>query len=108
MDNWRTYPQHDGLPSPVFLVGHPRSGTTLTEQVLFALPNTVVSGEKPLLENVVTQLLNRAGGMDRVAFSGTHPVPTMPRWGLLFTALLVLTAGAYLLSRAQRPSTLAG
>jgi Flp pilus assembly protein TadD len=37
-------------PDPVFLVGFPRSGTTLTEQVLGALPGTVTSDEEPVLD----------------------------------------------------------
>lgn len=42
--------------SPVFLVGFPRSGTTLMEQVLDAHPDIVALEEKPLVESVWGQL----------------------------------------------------
>ncbi|HHN77612.1 MAG TPA: sulfotransferase family protein [Phycisphaerales bacterium] len=36
-------------PAPAFLVGFPRSGTTMTEQILAAHPGVVSSDERPLL-----------------------------------------------------------
>lgn len=42
----------DRARSPVFLVGFPRSGTTLMEQVLDAHPGIVALEEKPLVESV--------------------------------------------------------
>jgi tetratricopeptide (TPR) repeat protein len=43
-------------PAPVFLVGFPRSGTTLTEQVLASHPAFVTSHEKPFLNNVLNDM----------------------------------------------------
>jgi len=48
---WRSDTPDDGVP-PVFLVGFPRSGTTLAEQVLAAHPDIVTSHEKPLLQQL--------------------------------------------------------
>ena len=41
-----------GLPSPVFVVGMPRSGTTLVEQILVSHPNTASAGETHFIENM--------------------------------------------------------
>lgn len=49
---WSQQAPCTGPPDPVFLVGFPRSGTTLTEQVLAALPSAVTSDEEPVLETV--------------------------------------------------------
>jgi tetratricopeptide (TPR) repeat protein len=40
-------------PAPVFLVGFPRSGTTLLEQILAAHPAISTSDEKPLLDPIL-------------------------------------------------------
>lgn len=47
----------DNAPSPVFLVGFPRSGTTLMESVLAAHPDITTSDERPLS----TPLIEAAG-----------------------------------------------
>ncbi|MEQ8850652.1 MAG: sulfotransferase [Phycisphaerales bacterium] len=47
---------------PVFLVGFPRSGTTLTEQLLAAHPAFVTSDERPLLHAVIEEVVARHGG----------------------------------------------
>lgn len=39
-------------PAPVFVVGFPRSGTTLLEQMLAAHPNLAVTDELPILQRV--------------------------------------------------------
>jgi len=48
----------DGDPSaqPVFIVGMPRSGTTLTEQVLSSHPNVFGAGELDSMESIVRAL----------------------------------------------------
>jgi len=53
----------DNLPSPVFLVGFPRSGTTLTEQILAAHVNVATSDELPALHNMAITLGEKLGGM---------------------------------------------
>lgn len=57
---------HDGAPgferSPVFVVGFPRSGTTLLEQMLDAHPQLCAMDEQPFLQNAIDAL--RADGVD--------------------------------------------
>ena len=43
-------------PSPMFLVGFPRSGTTLTEQVFASLNRIVASDEQPMLGRLISEL----------------------------------------------------
>ena len=55
-DAWRE-PVEDGLPAdPAFLVGFPRSGTTLLETVLDSHPGIVALDERPALEAAVARL----------------------------------------------------
>jgi tetratricopeptide (TPR) repeat protein len=58
-------------PSParghVFLVGFPRSGTTLLEQVLAGHPEVATLDELDLLENDEAELLRPRGGVGRLA-----------------------------------------
>lgn len=61
---WRGREPQDDLPSPVFFVGHPRSGTTLTETVLGAHADTIVTGESPLLSGMLHIVLDKIGNMD--------------------------------------------
>lgn len=42
--------------SPIFVVGFPRSGTTLLEQMLAAHPNVVSADEKPILQMTLQKL----------------------------------------------------
>ncbi|MBT4426655.1 MAG: tetratricopeptide repeat protein [Rhodospirillaceae bacterium] len=48
-------PPSDAL-APAFIVGFPRSGTTLTEQILAAHPKLRTLDEKPTLDTMLTQL----------------------------------------------------
>lgn len=50
----------DGFPSPVFLIGFYRSGTTLAEQILSAHPQVISSDETHLLTDVLGKLLKNA------------------------------------------------
>ncbi|HEX8262660.1 MAG TPA: sulfotransferase, partial [Allosphingosinicella sp.] len=52
----------DGRPAPVFLVGFPRSGTTLLDTVLMGHPAVAVLEEEPILEAVSEAL----GGFERL------------------------------------------
>ena len=54
-------------PAPVFLLGFPRSGTTLLGQILDAHPNVQVQEEQPLLRAVVEERLLPEGGVARLA-----------------------------------------
>jgi tetratricopeptide (TPR) repeat protein len=65
--HWRR-PVQDGLPrDPVFLVGFPRSGTTLLQQMLAMQPALRVAEEVPVLEDVIARLQGEA--MDRDLFA---------------------------------------
>jgi tetratricopeptide (TPR) repeat protein len=46
----------DTRPAPVFFVGFPRSGTTLTEQILAQYPHSVTSNEAPLLQKTIESI----------------------------------------------------
>jgi len=47
--SWPVEPAEDGGQPPVFIVGHPRSGTTLVEQVLGAHSRFTTNDERPIL-----------------------------------------------------------
>ncbi|HEY0313071.1 MAG TPA: sulfotransferase [Allosphingosinicella sp.] len=50
-------------PAPIFLVGFPRSGTTLLDTMLMANPRLLVLEERPLWNRVIEE----AGGLERLA-----------------------------------------
>ncbi len=58
---WASREFDDGLPDPICLVGFPRSGTTMVEQVLAALPGVTTTDEHPF----VTPVQQRAMAMLR-------------------------------------------
>lgn len=69
-ERWGQARHDDDLPSPVLLVGFPRSGTTMTEQVLAALPGVRTTDEHPFM----TPVMDRAN----LLFSRMEdPPPTM-------------------------------
>lgn len=61
LKRWSVEDLADGHPSPVFLIGFLRSGTTLTEQVLAAHPQVVTSDENQLLDEIVDELEQMTG-----------------------------------------------
>jgi tetratricopeptide (TPR) repeat protein len=58
-------PVPDGLPDPVFLVGFPRSGTTLLQQVLAGHPQLVTLEERENLRDANGPLVLEPGALDR-------------------------------------------
>ena len=71
---------HDGAratnrdPAPVFIVGMPRSGTTLIEQILAAHPQVHGAGERTAIGTLFTALGGRGGdaaAVERIAGLGT-------------------------------------
>lgn len=54
--SWRAAEPSRSRPAPVFLVGFPRSGTTLLDTLLMGHPDVRVLEEVPLLEQVKTAL----------------------------------------------------
>lgn len=61
MPNSRATPT-GARPAPIFVVGFPRSGTTLLDAMLEAHPSLQVIEEKPLLEPAMAALLRTAAG----------------------------------------------
>ena len=55
-DSWQDVEIADGTPDPVFLLGFPRSGTTLLDTILMGHPDTVVMEEQPPLNTVENEL----------------------------------------------------
>jgi len=53
--SWERGDRDDGLPSPIFLIGFPRSGTTLMERILASHPDVRVSSEEALLQDLVSR-----------------------------------------------------
>ena len=47
--SWRAEAEPDGRPAPVFLVGFPRSGTTLLDTILMGHPSVEILEEEPAL-----------------------------------------------------------
>lgn len=63
-DSWRE-PVDDDMPAdPAFLVGFPRSGTTLLETVLDSHPGIVALDERPALETAVARLKSGVADAD--------------------------------------------
>ena len=56
---WTAPPPPDDWPTPTFLVGFPRSGTTLLDTMLMREPRALVLEEEPFL----TELESRVGGI---------------------------------------------
>jgi len=63
---WRPAEPASGRPAPVFLVGFPRSGTTLLDTLLMGHPAIRVVEEKPLLQPVIERLgdMRSLAGLD--------------------------------------------
>jgi hypothetical protein len=53
MDGWNQVEPEDEHPDPVFLVGFPRSGTTLTEQIITASGGMTPTDEQPLIHELI-------------------------------------------------------
>lgn len=57
IDQWvKTAIPTESRPAPIFFVGFPRSGTTLTEQILGQYPNSVTSNEQPFLQKTIESI----------------------------------------------------
>jgi tetratricopeptide (TPR) repeat protein len=61
--SWTPVRAETGMRSPVFLVGFPRSGTTLLDTILMGHPDVVVLEERPVVPRVEDEL----GGFDALA-----------------------------------------
>ncbi len=54
--SWSAPPIEPELPSPVFLLGFPRSGTTLLDTMLMGHPDTAVMEERPVVGHVSKEI----------------------------------------------------
>ncbi|MFC1672782.1 sulfotransferase [Pseudomonadota bacterium] len=65
---WQAFKPEDGRADPVFLVGFPRSGTTLLDTILRSHPDVAVAEEIDAVANAYTTLRLRADrGLDDLA-----------------------------------------
>jgi tetratricopeptide (TPR) repeat protein len=85
-----TKPPADGLPTPVFLVGFPRSGTTLLQQVLAGHPDLATFEEKDNLHEAHRELLLAPGALERWS---TLPRETLSKWRADFWHRVTKTSG---------------
>lgn len=60
-ESWPVLEAPDAAQSPVFVVGFPRSGTTLLEQMLDAHPHLQSMDERPFFQMLASQLENSTG-----------------------------------------------
>lgn len=60
---WSAKPLPSVREAPIFLVGFPRSGTTLLDTILMGHPDTVVMEERP----VINRLGQEIGGFEKIA-----------------------------------------
>lgn len=70
---WSAAAPSSGRPSPVFLLGFPRSGTTLIDTMLAGHPDVAVIEEKPLLHAAAQAL----GGFARLAGLGAAEIAAL-------------------------------
>ena len=63
---WRRSAWRTDRPEPVFLIGFPRSGTTLLDTLLMGHPDVCVTEEKPMLDAVARSI----GGYERLTDLG--------------------------------------
>ncbi len=65
----------DPSPTPVFIVGMPRSGSTLIEQILASHPGVFGAGERADFTRAVAQLVRQSGaaGSDLAAIASLSP-----------------------------------
>lgn len=66
LNSWNELPPPSGKP-PAFIIGFPRSGTTLTEQILAAHPRLQTLDEKPTLDRMLAQLPNYPASLTRLS-----------------------------------------
>lgn len=82
----------DGRPAPLFIVGMPRSGTTLTDRIVSAHPRAASLGELPDLSVLVKRAAGTPGG--QVLDAATLAAPVDPAaLGAAYRARIAPIAG---------------
>ena len=74
---WRGAPTGSDAFTHVFLVGFPRSGTTLLEQVLASHPDVMAMDERTCLMDSAAEFFGSNAGLDRLAAMPDH---TLEAW----------------------------
>ncbi len=72
VDSWTPTPPLDGQASPLFLIGFPRTGTTLLEHILAGHPRLRTIEEQPTISEVRREISTFPGGYPR-ALAGLAP-----------------------------------
>ncbi len=92
---WSTAPQPD-VRDPVFLVGFPRSGTTLLDQVLASHPSIVTLEERDILFNACEPPVADAAALGRLPDLSADEIQKYRAayWSLVDRAMGVRKAGA--------------
>lgn len=75
---WR-WPQQFDTPAPVFLVGFPRSGTTLLDQILSAHPKLVCIEEREHFAHALAKAIPDHGKLGRLAALEDDEIQSMRR-----------------------------
>jgi tetratricopeptide (TPR) repeat protein len=73
---WHAAPTGNGAFTHVFLVGFPRSGTTLLEQVLASHPDVTAMDERTCLMDSAAEFFGSNAGLDRLAAMPDHALET--------------------------------
>ena len=103
--NYREWPHGNHMARPVFIVGMPRSGTTLTEQILCSHPDVFGAGEISQLnvefQNLLADVgLRRWRGLrpkdDYAAFAETLSEQILARFSKVSPEKWAKTAQSYL------------
>lgn len=85
-----TQPPADGCPTPAFLVGFPRSGTTLLQQVLAGHPDVATLEEQDNFRDAHGELLLAPGALERWS---SLPPAALTKWRAEFWRRVESKAG---------------
>jgi len=77
------------VPSPIFIVGMPRSGTTLIEQIIASHPEVSAGGELSIIGRFVDDFVTATGGRDNFPASISNlDLKQITKWKSIFSAKL--------------------
>ena len=76
-----------GRPKPIFVLGQPRSGTTLTEMILTAHPDVTSCGELSAIKNAYHETFSKDEAFDPQIFADTY-FNRIPEHGQKATAIV--------------------
>ena len=97
VESWKVPPVEPAMRAPIFLVGFPRSGTTLLDTILMGHPNAVVMEERPALSRLKSEL----GGFGNIAVLDEEQIRTaQSRYFELATEYVRLREGSVLVDKS--------